>query len=192
MSINLSKGQKIDLTKGNENLKKLHIGLGWDTNKYDGGKDFDLDVSVFLLDVNQKVAKERNFIFFNNLTDEASSVKHSGDNRTGTGTGDDEVIYVELDKVPADVERISFIITIYEAQTRNQNFGQVTNSYVRVANDDTQQELMKFDLGEDFSVETAVVACELYRHSGEWKFHAVGSGYQGGLDSFCRQYGLNV
>ncbi|MBY9080093.1 TerD family protein [Paenibacillus sp. HN-1] len=190
MAINLSKGQKIDLTKTNPGLSKITVGLGWDTNKYDGGKDFDLDVSVFLADANGKVNKESNFIFFNNKQNENGSVVHTGDNRTGEGEGDDEQIQIDLASVPADVEKIAFTITIYEAEHRNQNFGQVSRSYVRIVNDVNNEELIRFDLGEDFSIETGVVVGELYRNAGEWKFSAIGSGYKDGLAGLTRDYGL--
>ncbi|AIQ44744.1 MULTISPECIES: TerD family protein [unclassified Paenibacillus] len=190
MAINLSKGQKIDLTKTNPGLSKIKVGLGWDTNKYDGGKDFDLDVSVFLTNANGKVDKETNFIFFNNKQNENGSVVHAGDNRTGEGDGDDEVIDIDLKSIPADVEKVAFTITIYEAEQRSQNFGQVSRSYVRIVNEESNVELIRFDLGEDFSVETGVVVGELYRNAGEWKFSAIGSGYKDGLAGLTRDYGL--
>ncbi|QSF45438.1 TerD family protein [Paenibacillus tianjinensis] len=190
MAINLSKGQKIDLTKSNPGLTKITVGLGWDTNKYDGGKDFDLDVSVFLTNASGKVAKESNFIFFNNKQNENGSVIHTGDNRTGDGEGDDEQIQVDLPNIPADVEKIAFTITIYEAEQRSQNFGQVSRSYVRILNEANGEELIRFDLGEDFSIETGVVVGELYRNAGEWKFSAIGSGYKDGLAGLTRDYGL--
>lgn len=190
MAINLSKGQKIDLTKTNPGLSKIKVGLGWDTNKYDGGKDFDLDVSVFLTNANGKVDKETNFIFFNNKQNENGSVVHAGDNRTGAGDGDDEVIDIDLKNIPADVEKVAFTITIYEAEQRSQNFGQVSRSYVRIVNEESNVELIRFDLGEDFSIETGVVVGELYRNAGEWKFSAIGSGYKDGLAGLTRDYGL--
>lgn len=190
MAINLSKGQKIDLTKTNPGLSKITVGLGWDTNKYDGGKDFDLDVSVFLANADGKVETEKNFVFFNNPQNENGSVVHTGDNRTGEGDGDDEQIKVDLSSVPANVEKIAFTITIYEAQERSQNFGQVSRAYARIVNEANNEELVRFDLGEDFSIETGVVVGELYRHSGEWKFNAIGSGYQDGLAGLTRDYGL--
>ncbi len=191
MAINLSKGQKIDLTKTNPGLSKITVGLGWDTNKYDGGKDFDLDVSLFLTNAAGKVEGERNFVFFNNPQNENGSVVHTGDNRTGAGDGDDEQIKIELAAVPANVEKIAFTITIYEATERNQNFGQVSRAYVRIVNDTNSEEIIRFDLGEDFSVETGVVVGELYRNNGEWKFNAIGSGYKDGLSGLCRDYGVS-
>ncbi|MGG4489507.1 TerD family protein [Metabacillus idriensis] len=192
MAISLSKGQKIDLTKSNPGLSKVLVGLGWDTNKYDGGNDFDLDTSVFLLDANGKAASEADFIFYNNLVGGNGSVEHTGDNRTGEGSGDDEVIKVNLSEVPSTIDKIAFTITIHDAESRSQNFGQVSNAYVRILNEESNQELIRYDLGEDFSIETAVVVGELYRHGAEWKFNAIGSGYQGGLGSLVKDYGLDV
>ena len=192
MAISLSKGQKVDLTKTNPGLTKVVVGLGWDTNKYDGGKDFDLDSSVFLLGENGKVGSDVDFVFYNNTTGGNGSVVHTGDNRTGEGAGDDEQINIELTKVPESTHRIAFTITIHEAEERNQNFGQVSNSYVRILNEATNEELIRFDLGEDFSIETAIVVGELYRHNGEWKFSAIGSGFQGGLTALATNFGLQV
>jgi len=190
MAINLTKGQKVDLTKTNPGLAKITVGLGWDTNKYDGGKDFDLDVSVFAANGEGKVASEKDFIFFNNKQNENGSIIHSGDNRTGEGEGDDEQVRIDLPNVPANVEKIAFTITIYEAAERSQNFGQVSRAYARIVNEANNEELIRFDLGEDFSIETGVVVGELYRHGGEWKFSAIGSGYKDGLAGLCRDYGL--
>ena len=192
MAISLSKGQKIDLTKSNPGLTNITIGLGWDTNKYDAGKDFDLDSSIFLLNATGKCGDEKDFIFFNNLEGGNGSVVHAGDNLTGEGDGDDEQVNINLANVPATVEKIAFTITIHDADTRNQNFGQVSNSYVRIVNDANSEELIRYDLGEDFSIETAVVVGELYRHGSEWKFSAIGSGYQGGLASLVKDYGLQA
>ena len=192
MAISLSKGQKVDLTKTNPGLSKVIVGLGWDVNKYDGGNDFDLDSSVFLLGDNGKVASESDFVFYNNTTGGNGSVVHTGDNRTGAGDGDDEQVEINLANVPANIQRITFTITIHDAEARNQNFGQVSNAYARVLNAGTNEELIRFDLGEDFSIETAVVAGELYRHGGEWKFNAIGSGYQGGLAALATDFGLQV
>lgn len=192
MAINLSKGQKVDLTKTNPGLTKVIVGLGWDTNKYDGGGDFDLDVSIFCANAAGKVASDKDFIYFNNPQNANGSVVHSGDNRTGAGEGDDEQVKVDLPAVPAEVEKIAFTITIYEADTRNQNFGQVSNAYVRILSELSGEELIRFDLGEDFSIETGVVVGELYRHSGEWKFSAIGNGYKDGLAGLVRDYGLQA
>ena len=192
MAVSLKKGQKVDLTKTNPGLKEVLIGLGWDTNKYDGGKDFDLDASVFLLGASGKVASDDDFVFYGNLKHKSGAVEHMGDNLTGAGEGDDEEIKVDLSKVPADVEKIDFTVTIYEAEERKQNFGQVENAFIRVVNSATGEELIRYDLGEDFSIETAVVIGELYRNKGEWKFNAIGSGFGGGLASLGKNYGVNV
>ena len=192
MAITLSKGQKVSLTKGNPGLKHIVVGLGWDTNKYDGGFDFDLDSAAFLLDENGKVNADTDFVFYNNLKHSSGAVQHLGDNLTGEGDGDDEQVKLDLSLVPQNVNKIAFTVTIHEAQERRQNFGQVNNSYVRVVNADTNQELLKYELGEDFSIETAVVVCEIYRHNGEWKFNALGSGFEGGLEALCKNFGVNV
>ena len=192
MAISLRKGQKVDLTKGNPNLKKVLIGLGWDVKRYDGGFDFDLDAAAFLLNATGKVNSDDDFVFYNNLKHVSGSVEHMGDNLTGAGEGDDEEIKIDLEKVPANVEKIDFTVTIYDAEQRSQTFGQVENAYIRVVNAETNEELVRFDLGEDFSVETAVVVGEIYRNKGEWKFNAIGSGFSGGLAALGRNYGVNV
>lgn len=194
MGVNLSKGQRVSLEK---NMTMALIGLGWDVNQYDGGADFDLDASAFILGANGKVRSDADFIFYNNLESVDGSVRHTGDNLTGEGEGDDEVLIIDFSKVPADVQKIAITVTIYDAQARGQNFGQVSNAYVRVArmaneNDTTGTEVLKFDLVEEFSIETAIVVCEIYRNNGEWKFNAVGSGYQGGLAALGKAYGVNV
>lgn len=190
MVVSLAKGQKVDLTKSNPGLTKVNVGLGWDTNKYDGGKDFDLDASIFLLEGNGKVSGPEGFVFYNNTTGANGAVVHSGDNLTGAGTGDDEVVYVDLQAVPANIEKISFAVTIHDGEARGQNFGMVSNAFIRVFNESA--ELIRYDLGEDFSIETALIVGELYRHNGEWKFAAIGSGYQGGLAALCNDFGLQV
>ena len=192
MAITLSKGQKVSLTKGNPGLKHIVVGLGWDTNKYDGGFDFDLDSAAFLLDENGKVNADTDFVFYNNLKHSSGAVEHLGDNLTGEGDGDDEQVKVDLSLVPQNISKIAFTVTIHEALERRQNFGQVSNSYVRVIDEDTNQELLNYELGEDFSIETAIVVCEIYRHNGEWKFSAVGSGFEGGLEALCKNFGVNV
>ena len=194
MGVNLAKGQRVSLDK---NMNMALIGLGWDTNRYDGGKDFDLDASAFLLNADGKVRKDEDFIFYGNLKSSDGSVTHTGDNLTGEGAGDDEVLIIDFSKVPADIQKIAITVTIYDAQVRGQNFGQVSNAYVRVArmaneNDMVGTEVLKFDLAEEFSVETALVVCEIYKNNGEWKFNAVGAGYQGGLEALCRSFGVNV
>ncbi|MBF0709337.1 MULTISPECIES: TerD family protein [Bacillales] len=192
MAVSLSKGQKVDLTKTNPGLSKVIVGLGWDTNKYDGGNDFDLDASIFLLDSTGKCSSDKDFVFYNQTEGGGGSVVHTGDNRTGEGEGDDEQVKVHLHDVPAEIEKISFVITIHDAEARNQNFGQVSNAFVRILNEDSNEELIRYDLGEDFSIETAIIVGELYRHNGEWKFSAVGSGYQGGLARIATDFGLQV
>jgi tellurium resistance protein TerD len=192
MAVNLKKGQKVDLTKGNPGLSKIMVGLGWDVNRYDGGHDFDLDASAFLLGANGKVANDSNFVFYSNPADPSGAVRYGGDNRTGAGEGDDETIFVDLATVPANVEKIDFTVTIYDAAERRQNFGQVSNAYVRVVDESTGMELIRYDLEEDFSIETAIVVAEIYRHNGEWKFNAIGSGFQGGLEALCINFGVNV
>ena len=194
MSVNLSKGQRVSLDKS---MTMALVGLGWDTNRYEGGADFDLDASAFLLGANGKVRRDEDFIFYGNLKSKDGSVRHTGDNLTGEGDGDDEVLIIDFAKVPADIQKIAITVTIYDAQVRRQNFGQVSNAYVRVARmagpeDMVGSEVLKFDLMEEFSIETALVVCEIYRHNGDWKFNAVGAGYQGGLEALCRSYGVNV
>ena len=192
MAINLTKGQKVDLTKGNPGIKKLMVGLGWDVNAFDSGADFDLDAAAFMLGDNGRCPTEKEFIFYGNLTHPSESIKHMGDNLTGEGEGDDEQIFVDLTKIPANVSKVAFTVTIYEAESRGQNFGQVSNSFIRIVDESTGQELIHYDLGEDFSIETAVVVGELYKHNGEWKFNAIGSGFQGGLEALCGHYGIEV
>lgn len=194
MAVNLSKGQRVNL---DSSLKMILVGLGWETNKYVGSQDFDLDASIFMLGSNGKVRTDDDFIFYGNLESKDGSVKHMGDNLVGGTGGDDEVITIDLEKVPQDVDKIVITVTIYEAEERRQNFGQVSKAYVRVAsmadaNDMDGQDVLRFDLAEEFSIETAVVLCEIYRYKGEWKFGAVGSGYQGGLRALCLAYGVDV
>lgn len=192
MGITLQKGQKIDLTKGNASLKKVLVGLGWDTNRYDGGYDFDLDAAVFCCGEDGRAHNDLDFVFYNNLIHPSGSIEHLGDNLTGDGDGDDEQIKLDLAAIPKEIHRINFTVTIHEAEERGQNFGQVSNAFVRVLDADNDKELLRYDLGEDFSVETAIVVAEIYRYKGEWKFNAIGSGFQGGLAALCRNFGLSV
>ena len=192
MPVSLQKGQKVDLTKGNPGLKKIMVGLGWDVNAFDSGADFDLDASAFLLGSNGKCPTEKEFIFYSNLEHSSGSVIHMGDNLTGSGDGDDEQIFVDLSLVPNNIERIAFTVTIYDADVRRQNFGQVSNAFIRIVDESTGSEIIRYDLGEDFSIETAIVVGELYKHNGEWKFNAIGSGFQGGLAALCGHYGIEV
>ena len=192
MAIQLSKGQRIDLTKNDPTLQKIVIGLGWDIKQFDGGQDYDLDASAFLLNASGKCRTEMDFIFYNNLQSVEGSVIHTGDNRTGEGDGDDEQVKIDLSKVPQDVQKVAITVTIHDAENRHQNFGQISNAFVRLVNEDTGAEVLRYDLGEDFSIETAVVFCEIYKNGNDWKFSAVGSGYQGGLESLVNAYGLNA
>lgn len=192
MAVNLSKGQKVDLTKTNPGLQNVLVGLGWDTNKYDGGNDFDLDSAAFLTDGGGKVSSDGDFVFYNNLMHASQSVQHLGDNLTGEGEGDDEQIQINLSQVPGAVEKISFTVTIHDADVRAQNFGQVSNAFIRILNADTNEELIRYDLSEDYSIETSVVVGELYRHNSEWKFAAIGAGFEGGLAALCTNFGINV
>ncbi|MBL1210782.1 TerD family protein [Geminocystis sp. GBBB08] len=190
MAISLQKGQRVSLDKIAPGLTAAFIGLGWDTNVTDTGYDFDLDASVFLLNSKEKLISDQHFVFYNNLTspDAEKSVKHMGDNLTGEGDGDDEVIIVDLRKVPADVARIVVTVTIHEAEKRRQNFGQVRNAFVRLVDVETKEEVLRYDLEENFSIETALIMAEIYRKDSEWRMNAVGAGYQGGLESLLNRY----
>lgn len=192
MSVILSKGEKVELTKGNPSLSKIMVGLGWDTNQYDGETDFDLDASVFLLKNNGRVGNDKDFVFYGNLTHVSQSIVHTGDNRTGEGDGDDEVIKVDLSKVPDEYSQISVVVTIYEAEKRLQNFGMVSNAYIRLVDENNGEEILRYDLSEDFSTQTALVIGEIYKYNGEWKFKAVGSGYNGGLSQLCSMFGIDA
>jgi len=187
MGISLEKGGRIDLGKEAPGLNKIGIGLGWDENDSDTGDDFDLDASLFMLGSNNEIPAQGNFIFYGNLTSPCGAVEHTGDNLTGGGDGDDEVITVELDKVDPRIQEILLVVTIYEYDVRKQNFGQVSNSYVRLV-DDNNKELAKYELEEDFSTETAIEFGRLYRKDGTWRFQAVGTGYNAGLDSFVEKH----
>ncbi|MEA5083563.1 MAG: TerD family protein [Lachnospiraceae bacterium] len=192
MPISLQKGQKVSLTKGNAGLQKLVVGIGWDINRFDTGGSFDLDSAAFLITENGKVSRQEDFVFFGNLVHPSGSVQHLGDNLTGAGDGDDEQIKIDLSKVPENIAKIVFSVTIYDAETRRQNFGQVSNAFVRIVDEEKGEELVRYDLGEDFSIETAAVFGELYNNNGEWKFNAIGSGYQGGLAALCANYGVET
>lgn len=192
MSVSLTKGERVSLTKDRPSLNKILVGLGWDVNHYDGESNFDLDASVFMTKANGKVGNDADFIFYGNLAHSTKSVVHAGDNRTGEGSGDDEVIKVKLNEIPSDYTNLAVAVTIYDAQTRLQNFGMVNNAYIRIVDEETNEELLRYDLSEDFSTETALVVAEIYKHNGEWKFKAVGSGYNGGLQTLCSQYGIDA
>jgi tellurium resistance protein TerD len=190
MTINLSKGQRISLEKVSPGLVEIFVGLGWDINITDTGADFDIDASIFLLDSNEKLISDQHFIFYNNQNspDPEQSVKQRGDNLTGAGEGDDEIIDINLKTVPADIAKIAIAVTIHEAEKRHQNFGQVQNAFVRIVNCQNEEEIIRYDLSEDFSVETALIMAELYRKDGEWRMNAVGAGYEGGLPALLNRY----
>ena len=191
MGISLNKGGNVSLSKTDPSLKNVLVGLGWDARPTDGA-DFDLDASAFMVKEDGKVRSDSDFIFYNQTKSTCGSIEHTGDNRTGAGDGDDEAVIVLLDKIPADVQRVVFCVTIHDADSRKQNFGQVSHAFVRVVNKDSNNEVARYDLSEDASIETAMVFGEIYRHSGEWKFKAVGQGYAGGLAALAKQYGINV
>ena len=191
MAISLTKGQNISLSKTDPSLKNVLVGLGWDARSTDG-QNFDLDASVFMATENGKVPSDRHFIFYNQLVSPCGGVEHTGDNLTGDGDGDDESVIVRLDKVESNIKSLFITVTIHDAEARRQNFGQVSNAFVRIVNNDTGDEIVRFDLSEDYSTETAMVFGEIYRHNGEWKFRAIGQGYAGGLYALCKQYGVNV
>lgn len=191
MTISLNKGGNLSLSKTDPTLNNVIIGLGWDARPTDG-QDFDLDASAFMLKNDGKVRSDADFIFYNQLRSSCGSIEHTGDNRTGAGDGDDESLILQLNKIPLDVERIAFTVTIHDADIRKQNFGQVSNAFIRVVNKDTNVEVARYDLSEDASIETAMIFGEIYRHNGEWKFKAVGQGYAGGLAPLARNFGINI
>ena len=191
MAVSLSKGGNVSLSKEAPGLTKALIGLGWDARATDGG-DFDLDASAFILNAAGKVRGDADFIFYNNLKGADGAVEHAGDNRTGAGDGDDEAIKIDLSMVPADVQRIAVCVTIHEAETRRQNFGMVSNAFVRVVNSAGGKEVARYDLAEDASTETAMIFAELYRNGAEWKFKAIGQGFVGGLGPLAKNYGVDV
>ncbi|BFM98741.1 TerD family protein [Moraxella sp. K02] len=191
MAISLTKGGNVNLSKEAPNLTNIAVGLGWNPRATDG-QAFDLDAVAFLVNESGKVRADTDFIFFNNLKSSDGSVEHTGDNRTGEGDGDDEVIKVDLTKVPADVSKVVFCAVIYDGQARNQNFGQVANAYIRVVNTQGDAEVARYDLSEDSSTETAMIFGELYKNNGEWKFRAVGQGFAGGLGPLAASYGVAV
>ena len=191
MSVSLSKGGNVSLTTAAPGLASVVVGLGWDLRTTTGA-DFDLDSSALLLDAGGKVPTDQHFVFFNNLKSPEGSVEHLGDNLTGAGEGDDEQIKVNLAAVPADVDKIVFPVSIYDAESRGQSFGQVRNAFIRVVNGDGSGEIARYDLSEDASTETAMVFGELYRNAGEWKFRAVGQGYASGLTGIARDFGVTL
>ncbi len=191
MALSLSKGGNVSLSKSDPGLKNILIGLGWD-ERATSGNDFDLDASVFMVNSEGKVRSDADFIFYGQLKSADGSVVHTGDNRSGEGEGDDEAIEVNLDGVPADIQRLVVTVTIHEADSRKQNFGMVQNAFIRVVNNDTGNEVVRYDLSEDYSTETALEFGEVYRHNGEWKFRAVGQGFGGGLHPLASSFGVNV
>ena len=191
MGVSLSKGGNVSLTKQAPGLSAVVIGLGWD-ERMTSGQAFDLDASALMLAASGRILSDEHFVFFNNLASPEGSVEHTGDNLTGEGEGDDEQIKVDLSRVPPEVDRIVFPVSIYDADSRQQNFGQVRNAFIRVINQADGAELARYDLSEDASSETAMIFGELYRRSGDWKFRAVGQGYSSGLAGIARDYGVNV
>ena len=191
MALTLTKGGNITLDKEAPGLKKILIGLGWDV-RATSGYDFDLDASVFLLNSNDRVSSDADFIFYNQLTGSNGAVQHMGDNRTGAGDGDDEVIKIDMTTLSPSIHKMVIAVTIHDAEIRRQNFGMVDSAYIRLVNDENDVEIVKFNLSEDASTETAMVFGELYLHHGQWKFKAVGQGYNGGLGPLARRYGVNV
>ncbi|MBD9645531.1 MULTISPECIES: TerD family protein [Pantoea] len=191
MAVSLVKGGNVSLTKEAPTMNVAMAGLGWDARVTDG-QDFDLDASVFMVGDDGKVLSDASFIFFNNKQSACGSVEHQGDNRTGAGDGDDEQVKITLSKVPAEVKKLVFAVTIYDAEARKQNFGMVSNSFMRIFNNDSGAEIARFDLSEDASTETAMVFGELYRNGAEWKFKAVGQGFAGGLSALASQHGVSV
>ena len=191
MAVTLTKGGRVNLTK-DTGLREAMIGLGWDTNRYQGSANFDLDLVIFECDKNKRCVDDQHMIFYRNLEDTEHAIKHSGDNRTGAGDGDDETASIKFGNIADNVENIVIVVTIYEAKENNQNFGLVDNAYIRMVNTENGEEILRYDLGEDFSIQTAVVFAEIYKASGEWKFRAVGEGYAKELADLCREYGIDV
>jgi len=191
MAVSLSKGGNVSLTKEAPGLTAITVGLGWDARVTDGSA-FDLDASVFICGEDGKVRSDADFVFYNNKTGADGAVEHTGDNTTGEGDGDDEQVKIDLSKVPADVKKLVFAVTIHEAESRGQNFGQVSNAYMRVENQQGGAELAKYDLSEDASTETAMIFGEIYRHGDEWKMKAIGSGFAGGLGPLAQAHGVNM
>ncbi|MEI6334738.1 MAG: TerD family protein [Methylococcaceae bacterium] len=191
MAISLSKGGNVNLSKEAPGLNKIVVGLGWDARATDGAA-FDLDASAFLVKLDGKVRSDSDFCFYNNKVVGDGAVQHTGDNTTGAGDGDDETVKVELSKIPADLDKVVFAVTIHEADTRKQNFGQVNHAYIRVVNEDGGQEIARYDLSEDASIETAMIFGEIYRVGADWKFKAVGQGFAGGLGPLASSFGVSV
>lgn len=191
MAVSLSKGGNVSLSKEAPGLKNVVVGLGWDPRATDG-QEFDLDASVFVCGEDGKVRSDADFVFYNNKTGGDGSIEHMGDNRTGEGDGDDEQVKIDLSKVPADIKKLAFAVTIHEAESRKQNFGMVGGAFMRVVNAEGEKELARYDLGEDFALEAAVIFGEVYRHNDDWKFKAVGQGFNGGLGPLSSSFGVNI
>ena len=194
MGISLEKGARVNLEKEAPGINKVSVGLGWDTRDT-AGNDFDLDVSVFICDESGITRGEQDFVYYNQLTALGGSITHTGDNLTGEGEGDDEVVKISLAEVTekdASIQKLAFVVTIHDAVQRNQNFGQVENAFIRIVDESNNSEIVRYDLTEDYSVETAIIFGEMYRKDGSWRFSAVGAGFEGGLQSAATKYGLNV
>ncbi|ASJ70729.1 TerD family protein [Granulosicoccus antarcticus] len=191
MAVTLQKGGNVSLSKEAPGLTKVTVGLGWDPRVTDG-TEFDLDASVFVCGEDGKVLSDKHFVFYNNAKSPDGSVEHTGDNKTGEGDGDDEQVKIDLSAVPAEVKKLVFAVTIHDASQRSQNFGQVANAFMRVINQDGEKELARYDLSEDYSVETAMIFGEVYRHNDDWKFKAIGAGFEGGLGPLASSHGVNL
>ena len=191
MAVTLNKGGNVSLSKEAPGLTKTLVGLGWDV-RATSGDDYDLDASVFILGADGKVRSDADFIFYNNLVGLGGAVEHTGDNRTGAGDGDDEAVKVDLSRIPPEVDKVSFAVTIHDAEAKRQNFGQVSNAFIRVVDESNNREILRFDLSEEASTETAMIFGEIYRHGTDWKFRAVGQGFNGGLGPLARHYGVNI
>lgn len=191
MAVQLTKGSRVNLTK-DTGLEEAKIGLGWDTNRYQGSADFDLDLVIFECDKNKRCIDEHHMVFYHNLEDPEKAIKHSGDNRTGDGDGDDETAFINFKNIAENVENIVIVVSIYDAKENKQNFGLVDNAFIHMTNVKNGEEILRYDLGEDFSIQTSVVFAEIYKVSGEWKFRAVGEGYEKELEALCREYGIDV
>ncbi|MCC2962640.1 TerD family protein [Massilia sp. IC2-278] len=191
MAISLQKGGNLSLSKTDPSLREVLVGLGWEARSTTGA-DFDLDASLFMVQENGKVRGDHDFIFYNQLTSTCGAVEHTGDNKTGAGDGDDEALKIRLADVPAEIKRLVIAVTIHDAEARRQSFGMVQDAFVRVVNLDNNAEIVRFDLSEDYSTETAMIFAEIYRHNGEWKFRAVGQGYAGGLAALATEHGVDI
>lgn len=191
MAISLQKGGNLSLSKTDPSLREVLVGLGWEARSTTGA-DFDLDASLFMVQENGKVRGDHDFIFYNQLTSTCGAVEHTGDNKTGAGAGDDEALKIRLADVPAEIKRLVIAVTIHDAEARRQSFGMVQDAFVRVVNIDNDAEIVRFDLSEDYSTETAMIFAEIYRHNGEWKFRAVGQGYAGGLAALAIEHGVDI